>query len=63
MLSSIDRHWVMCLRQRLFMSACARAFPRKSAAAKRSLVPTETIFSLLCKDVTSERSDRGDSNA
>ena len=45
------------------MSACALAFPRKSAGAKRSLVPTETIFSSLCKDVTSGRSDRGDSNA
>jgi hypothetical protein len=50
-------------RQRLFMSACALAFPRKSAGAKRSLDPTETIFSSLCKDVTSERSDRGDSSA
>ena len=45
------------------MSACVLAFPRKSAGAKRSWAPTETIFSSLCTDVTSERSDRGDSNA
>ena len=63
MLSSIDPHWVMCPPQCLFMSACALAFPRKSAVAKRLLVPTETISSSLCKAVISERSDRGDSNA
>lgn len=63
MLSSIDRHWVMCQRRHIFMSSCALAFQRKSAGAKRSLVPTETIFWLLCRDVTSERLDRGDSNA
>jgi hypothetical protein len=45
------------------MSACALGFPRKSAEAKRSLVPTETMFLSRCKDVTFARSDRGDSNA
>ena len=63
MLSSIDRHWVMFPRRHLFTRYCALAFRRKSAGAKRSLVPIATIFSLLSKDVTSERSDRGDSNA
>ena len=45
------------------MSVFLHDFQRKSGGVKRSLVPTETIFSSLCKDATSARSDRVDSNA